>query len=83
MAAGTPPIVADGGGQQETVINGSTGFRVNTESNDISDQMAKFMRLLLTDDRVFNKMSIQARRHATQFNESDFVKKWIEILEST
>jgi len=38
MAAGTPPIVADGGGQKETVIHGETGFRVKNE-----DQMADFM----------------------------------------
>jgi glycosyltransferase involved in cell wall biosynthesis len=83
MAAGTPPIVADGGGQKETVINGSTGFLINTQSNNISDEMAKFMRLLLTDDPVFNKMSTQARLHASHFDKSEFVKKWIEILEST
>jgi len=83
MASGTPPIVADGGGQQETVTNGVTGFRINKESNNISDQIAKFMRLLLTNDHVFNRMSIQARRHATQFDKSEFVKKWIEILESS
>jgi glycosyltransferase involved in cell wall biosynthesis len=83
MAAGTPPIVADGGGQQETVINGTTGFRINAESNEISDQMAKSMRLLLTNDHVFNRMSIQARRHAARFDKSEFVKKWIEILESS
>jgi glycosyltransferase involved in cell wall biosynthesis len=83
MAAGTPPIVADGGGQQETVLNGTTGFRINAESNEISDQMANYMWLLLTDDHVFNRMSIQARRHATQFDKSEFVKKWIEVLESS
>lgn len=83
MAAGTPPIVADGGGQRETVINGTTGFRIETESNDISSQMAKSMRLLLTDDHVFNRMSMQAKRDSIQFDKSEFIKKWIEILESS
>jgi glycosyltransferase involved in cell wall biosynthesis len=83
MAAGTPPIVADGGGQKETVIDGITGFRINAESSSISDEMAQYMQLLLTDDRVFNKMSTQARLHAAQFDKSEFVKKWIKIFEST
>jgi len=83
MAAGTPPIVADGGGQRETVVNGVTGFRINPKSNNVSEQMANFMRLLLTNDQIFDKMSIQARRHAAQFDKSEFVKKWIEVLEST
>jgi glycosyltransferase involved in cell wall biosynthesis len=83
MAAGTPAIVADGGGQKETVINGSTGFRINTKSNNVSDEMAKLMQLLLTDDDVFNRMSRQARHHATQFDKSEFVRKWIEVIESS
>jgi glycosyltransferase involved in cell wall biosynthesis len=82
MAAGTPPIVADEGGQRETVIHGITGFRINPKSNNVSDQMAKFIRLLLTDDRVFNIMSVKARRRAAEFDRSSFVKKWIKILES-
>lgn len=82
MASGVLPIVADGGGQRETVINGRTGFRVSVKSNNISGQMAKFMRLLLTDDEVFNKMSMQAREYAKQFDKSEFIKNWIELLES-
>lgn len=81
MASGTPPIVADGGGQRETVIHGLTGFRVSDKSNDISGEIAKFIRLLLIDDEVFSRMSMQAREHAKQFDESDFVKNWIKILE--
>jgi glycosyltransferase involved in cell wall biosynthesis len=82
MASGAPPIVADGGAQRETVINGCTGFRVSAESSDISDEMAKYMRLLLTDEDVFKTMSMRARLHAKQFDESEFTRKWIEILEA-
>lgn len=80
MASGTPPIVADGGGQRETVLNGVTGFRVSLKANSVSDEMANYMRLLLTNEEVFVAMSKQARLHAKQFDESVFVRKWIQIL---
>lgn len=80
MAAGTPPIVADGGGQKETVLNGVTGFRVSPKANSVSDEMANYMRLLLTNEKVFAAMSKQARLRAREFDESVFVRKWIQML---
>lgn len=76
MAAGTPPIVANGGGQRETIINGETGFLVNS-----LDEMIEKMRLLLTDDTVFNRISKHARERAKEFDRREFVKKWINLIE--
>jgi glycosyltransferase involved in cell wall biosynthesis len=82
MASGTPPIVADGGGQKETVIHGVTGFRINPTANNVSDEMANYMKLLLANKEVFEAMSKQVTIHAKQFDESIFVAKWIEILKT-
>jgi glycosyltransferase involved in cell wall biosynthesis len=77
MAAGTVPIVADGGGQKETVINGKTGFRIGNNTSE----MAKYMKLLLTDDKTFRKMSEKAIVHSRQFDESVFSEKWVQLVE--
>jgi len=78
MASGTPPIVADGGGQKETVAHGLTGFRVRMKHPE--DEMAKYMKLLLTDDKLFNRMSSTARISSRQFDKSIFTKKWTKLL---
>jgi Glycosyltransferase len=82
MASGTPPIIADGGGQRESVIDGETGFRVNLNARNITDEIAKYMRVLLLNDDIFASMSNKARYQAKQFDESNFINKWINILQS-
>jgi alpha-1,3/alpha-1,6-mannosyltransferase len=76
MAAGTPPIVANGGGQKETIINEETGFLVN----DV-DEMAEKMYLLLTDEKTFNNMSKKAREHARKFDKKQFIEGWLNLIE--
>lgn len=83
MASGLPAIVADGGGQRETVIHGINGFRISPKAGNVSDEMAQYMRMLLTDDEVFKIMSLNARLHAKRFDKSEFIKKWIRILEDS
>jgi len=77
MAAGSPPIVANGGGQRETIINGETGFLVSNV-----DEMAEKMHLLLTDDKAFDDMSKKAREHAKKFDKKQFIKKWLNLIEN-
>jgi glycosyltransferase involved in cell wall biosynthesis len=77
MASGTIPIVADGGGQRETVIHGESGFRVGNDSSE----MAKYMKLLLTNDETFDRMSDKARLRSRQFDESVFIEKWMKLIE--
>jgi len=76
MAAGTPPIVADGGGQKETVKNGETGFLVKD-----SKEMANRMYLLLSDDKLFNRLSANAAEHAKSFDRRVFTEKWAKLIE--
>ncbi len=77
MAAGTPPIVAKGGGQIETVIDRNTGFLVSNVN-----EMAEKMRSLLTDDTLFQRMSDDAKRHVEMtFSRDMFIQKWREVLE--
>jgi glycosyltransferase involved in cell wall biosynthesis len=78
MAAGTPPIVADGGGQRETVLHGETGFLVkNTE------EMKEAIIKLSADEKVFYKMSINAKKRAAEyFSKERFVAEWTKLLGS-
>jgi len=76
MAAGTPPIVADGGGQRETVIHGETGYLVHS-----TDEIAESMKTLLFDDETFERMSSAGRSRATTiFSKEVFAKKWNDFL---
>jgi alpha-1,3/alpha-1,6-mannosyltransferase len=76
MAAGTPPIVADGGGQRETVLNGETGYLVHSK-----DEMADAMVSLLSDDVAFAMMSRAGRsRAASVFSKEVFAKKWDNLF---
>jgi alpha-1,3/alpha-1,6-mannosyltransferase len=76
MAAGTPPIVADGGGQRETVLDGETGYLVHSK-----DEMADAMVSLLSDDAAFAMMSRAGRRRAASvFSKGVFAKKWDDLF---
>jgi glycosyltransferase involved in cell wall biosynthesis len=78
MAAGTPPIVADGGGQRETIIHGETGYLVHS-----TDEMADAMMTLLSDDDTLKRMSRAGRnRAAGLFSKEVFAKKWNELFEA-
>jgi len=78
MAAGTPPIVADGGGQRETIIHGETGYLVHS-----TDEMADAMMTLLSDDDTLKRMSRAGRnRAASLFSKEVFAKKWNELFEA-
>jgi len=77
MAAGCPPIVADGGGQRETVLDGETGFLTKSP-----EELAVHMKKLLTDERLFKAISEKARIHARKFDREVLTKRWVELIES-
>ena len=60
MASGTPVIVSDSGGPQETIINGETGL---TFKADNPADLAHKIRLLWEDENLQAKMSVAARKH--------------------
>ena len=77
MAAGCPPVCADGGGQKETIIDGETGFLVKNVE-ELTDRMSR----LLSDDRLLKRMSKKAKDRAMLFDKKAFIEKWIKLLDS-
>jgi len=78
MAAGTPPIVADGGGQRETVIHGETGYLVHS-----TDEMAEAMVDLLSNDDAFERMSKAGRSRTKDiFSREVFARKWQDLFDA-
>lgn len=75
MALGCPPIVADGGGQRETVIHGETGFLAKEPS-----EIEVYIHKLLTDNKLASYVSEKAMVHAEKFSRKSFVEKWIELF---
>lgn len=75
MAAGCPPVVANGGGQRETVIDGETGFLLNSP-----EEMELYLLRLLGDDELFKTMSEKARIRAREFGRVAFTDKWMNLL---
>jgi glycosyltransferase involved in cell wall biosynthesis len=76
LASGAVPIVAKGGGQEETIIDGKTGFLVKNK-----EEMQACMKLVLTNEEVFMKMSELAMERAKSFSKEKMIEKWIELLE--
>jgi glycosyltransferase involved in cell wall biosynthesis len=75
MAAGCIPIVAEGGGQRETIIHGETGFLVKSPK-----ELAIYAKKILTDDKLFKDMSKKAIAYSKKFDRQEFRKKWINLL---
>jgi len=70
MAAGCVPVVINKGGQPEIVSHGETGFVWNT-----IDELKRFTRTLIADDRLRERMSIAARERAQQFARDRFIDR--------
>ncbi len=76
QAAGCIPIVADGGGQQETVIHNETGFRINGPN-----EFAKYVKQLITDEKYYQQISEQGRLWVKKFSVEETSLKWEKTLE--
>jgi glycosyltransferase involved in cell wall biosynthesis len=75
QAAGCVPIVARGGGQEETVKHEVTGFLSNSLG-----QIPSYLSLLLSNDRLWIKMSKSAREWASSFSRENITRKWNDLL---
>jgi glycosyltransferase involved in cell wall biosynthesis len=75
QAAGCVPIVADGGGQQETVIHNVTGFRMSNP-NDFT----KYVKQLMTNNLLYQQMSEQGKYWAKSFSMEEVGLKWNNLL---
>lgn len=60
MASGLPVVAYDIGGLKESIINGITGFLVETEK---PEKLAEAVERLLDDDCLRKEMSLAARTH--------------------
>ncbi|MEM3522509.1 MAG: glycosyltransferase family 4 protein [Candidatus Bathyarchaeia archaeon] len=76
LASGAVPVVAKGGGQEETIIDGKTGFLVKN-----MEEMKTCMKLILTSEDVFMKMSNLAIESSKSFSKEKMIEKWIKLLE--
>ncbi len=75
QAAGCIPIVADGGGQQETVKDKITGFRVKNPK-----EISKYAEQILTDNRLYQKMALQAKTWVNKFSIENASSEWNKLL---
>jgi glycosyltransferase involved in cell wall biosynthesis len=75
QAAGCVPIVARGGGQEETVKHGVTGFLANSPEIIVDYAMS-----VLNNDKILLKMSQAARESASSFSREEIGQNWINLL---
>lgn len=70
QASGLPVIITDSGGMEETISNKS-GF-VISRSGDINSQLIFYMKKLISDHSLRNKISGQALVNASKFSDENF-----------
>jgi glycosyltransferase involved in cell wall biosynthesis len=76
QAAGCVPIVARRGGQEETVKHEVTGFLSNSFG-----EIPSYLSLLLSNDKLWIKMSKSAREWASSFSRENKAREWNDLLE--
>jgi glycosyltransferase involved in cell wall biosynthesis len=75
QAAGCPPIVANSGGQIETVQHGETGFRANSP-----EELSKYLQVLLEKQKLWKKISDNAIKSAEQYSFEKIGEEWDRLL---
>jgi alpha-1,3/alpha-1,6-mannosyltransferase len=76
QAAGCPPIVANSGGQKETIEQGETGFRASSP-----EELKKYLKLLLENPELWKRMSDNGRAKAKNFSLESIGSQWQNLLE--
>ncbi|AEF94557.1 glycosyl transferase group 1 [Desulfotomaculum nigrificans CO-1-SRB] len=80
LSCGVPVIATTAGGIPEVIEHGQVGFL--TGVGDI-EKMAEYTLLLLSNNELRHKMSVQARQHAiNRFNPEYWVAKYEEVYRS-
>jgi len=75
MAFGLPAIVATGGGAGANVTSGVNGFIVKNESEDV----ARHIKLLLDDERLYSQFSEAARESVRGYTTADMCDKVLDL----
>ena len=70
QASGLPVIISDSGGMEETISNKS-GFVINRNGN-INSQLIFYMKKLISDKSLRNKMSSEASVNSRKFSDENF-----------
>lgn len=75
MGAGAVPVVINAGGQPEIIEDGKNGFLWNT----LEELMGK-TRLLINDEKLWGKMSKDAKERAQTFSGDRFCRELKELI---
>jgi glycosyltransferase involved in cell wall biosynthesis len=76
QAAGAIPVIAKGGGQLETVIDGKTGFLVEN-----IDEMISSFRDILSSKHLSKSISSSAKEWVDKFSNKSFENRWKMLFE--
>ena len=75
QASGIPAVATNIVGNKDIIIHGETGFLANT-----TEEIEKYLRMLLTDSTLRKRMGMAARAHAMRrFNKEIFLKNTLAI----
>jgi len=77
QASGTP-VVASRAIPPEAVVDGVTGYRISDPRD--SQTFKEKVKALLTDDALWEEMSLRARKHAENFDSLVIAKQYLDIL---
>ncbi len=79
IAAGLPIIATDTGGTQELLKENINGFIVEPRN---SEDIAKKIEALLTDNELRRKMALESRRRAERFSWKSVADKYLELYKN-
>ncbi|HOP47866.1 MAG TPA: glycosyltransferase [Desulfobacteraceae bacterium] len=79
MALGKPVIAVDGGGTNELVIDGETGFLVKQRS---PAELTEKLEYLLDNEKIAEQMGVKGKRRIeTEFSLEKMADKYLELYE--
>ncbi|MCF0041511.1 glycosyltransferase family 4 protein [Dyadobacter fanqingshengii] len=77
MASGLVPIIADGGGSKDIVVNGVNGFKCEPDN---ANEYADKIRILLQDETLRKEMAANAVSHSKAFDWEQLAKVYFDDL---
>jgi N-acetyl-alpha-D-glucosaminyl L-malate synthase BshA len=81
LASGVPQIAADVGGMRDVVVDGETGFLIDSNDEIVASMTDKFMEL--DNFEIWNKMSEASKERSKKFDVSSVVDKYEELYKKT
>lgn len=81
LASGVPQIAANVGGMRDVVVDGETGFLIDSNEEIVANMTDKFMEL--DNFEIWNKMSEASKERSKKFDVSSVVGKYEELYKKT